>query len=819
MGNLLVATAGDLQRELSSGKLASTDLVNACLDQIEKHDGYLRAMISVAPRASLVEQAQRLDDERKTNKIRGKLHGIPILIKDNIATLPELQMDTTSGSFALVGSKPKRNAAIITQLLDAGVIIVGSAIGVSAGYAPISIGTETEGSMIIPAGRAALYTIKPTIPIIPQEGLVPISSLCDSAGPMAKSVEDLANLMDVLVDPLKTSVPPGGYLSAVTAVWEGLKIGALDPEIWVYPEFRRKQEPAAEIQMKSETLEVYDKLSKLATSFHANVSLISESALEVEGDHCLPQLLAYGFKTEFEAYLNQVEDCKIHSLEELIQFNKDETETELPSRNPRQDLLESASSLQIDPQRYRLLLGHARLIGRDRGIDETFKKYDINVLVGPAESPLTVFAAATGYPIASLPLGYLDFNGRPHALAAIAAEHQEATLIQLQSAWEATFPARRPPPLSTQDYSWIDRTCQMYIHTALRLAKSFQEYSKDRPPIQTRPELGELLKNAVWYLYECGQLDDALELLEIAYETVPDKQSALYNDLKPCRDFNEKSLQIREAVLAPDDLDLVSSYHNLGGIASAQDRYDEALELLTKTEEIRVKAGAETVVSLGLTHMIVGRVHFLRKQYSAASERYDMAENTIESSPGPMSQLMAHLIYAFGNLEYAQDNITAAKELYETGHKRSHDLDPTHILTATFDYKFGVVEAQLQNYAKAMHRLQDALAVVERHQAKGDIARIFRRQAIVIRENPSSTPAQMKEADKLMEKAERIRARLSGWVVQDPSLPEDLVYDDLVCGYFRQGNASAVSSLMHREGVERGRVSFVALWKGDWADS
>ena len=77
----------------------------------------------------------------------------------------------------------------------------------------------------------------------------------------------------------------------------------------------------------------------------------------------------------------------------------------------------------------------------------------------------------------------------------------------------------------------------------------------------------------------------------------------------------------------------------------------------------------------------------------------------------------------------------------------------------------------------------------------------------------------MKEADKLMEKAERIRARLSGWVVQDPSLPEDLVYDDLVCGYFRQGNASAVSSLMHREGVERGRVSFVALWKGDWADS
>lgn len=115
--------------------------------------------------------------------------------------------------------------------------------------------------------------------------------------------------------------------------------------------------------------------------------------------------------------------------------------------NPRQDILERASSLEDDPDRYRVLLEHARSIGRDRGIDETFKKYDINVLVGPAEGSLTKFAAAAGYPIATLPLGYLDFNGRPHALAAIAAAHQEPILIQLQSAWEGSFPARKPPLL------------------------------------------------------------------------------------------------------------------------------------------------------------------------------------------------------------------------------------------------------------------------------------------------------------------------------------------------------------------------------------
>ena len=132
--DLLAATAGDLQRDLSSGSLTSVKLVNACLDQIEQHDNYLHAVISKPPRAHLVEQAQKLDVERKTKGIRSKLHGIPILIKvlpslflckhlpdtyvqDNIATLPESHMDTTAGSFALAGSKPKKNADIIERVI------------------------------------------------------------------------------------------------------------------------------------------------------------------------------------------------------------------------------------------------------------------------------------------------------------------------------------------------------------------------------------------------------------------------------------------------------------------------------------------------------------------------------------------------------------------------------------------------------------------------------------------------------------------------------------------------------------------------------
>ena len=159
-------------------------------------------------------------------------------------------------------------------------------------------------------------------------------------------------------------------------------------------------------------------------------------------------------------------------------------------------------------------------------------------------------------------------------------------------------------------------------------------------------------------MYECGRLDDALELLDIAYQTVPNKESALYahlcnsaavvyfeqNNLNPCRRANEESLRIRKAVLAPDDLDLVNSYHNLGNLASAQGRYEEAMELLAQTERVRVAAGQEAVISLGLTHMMTGRVFSLQGKYSEALDKYDMAAEIFKLSLGPSSQLLAEYV-------------------------------------------------------------------------------------------------------------------------------------------------------------------------------
>jgi amidase len=307
----LTATASDLQAQLTSGKYTSVQLVELYLNQIAQDNGYLHAVIATAPKDDILRQAEKLDEERKSGKIRSSLHGIPILVKDNVATHPNLGMDTTAGSFALVGSKPKKHAPIVDRLLDAGLLIIGkanlsemsyykgdkilcgwsavggqcqpaymtggiqeddsfaghcnpggssagSAVAVSAGLAPLSIGTETQGSLIMPGGRAALYTIKPTIGLVSAEGIVPVSALCDSAGPMTKSVLDEANLLDVIVDPSKTKVPKGGYASVMTDSWADIRVGVLDPTKWKFPDEAVKPHEGATKQMVRLILDTFE---------------------------------------------------------------------------------------------------------------------------------------------------------------------------------------------------------------------------------------------------------------------------------------------------------------------------------------------------------------------------------------------------------------------------------------------------------------------------------------------------------------------------------------------------------------------------------
>ena len=130
-------------------------------------------------------------------------------------------------------------------------------MGVAAGFAPVSIGTETIGSLLMPADRAALYTIKPTLGLISQRGIVPISNLCDSAGPMAKSSRDVGQLLDVLMDHNKTIIPEGGYLSVMSGLWGNIRVGVLEPEAWYHSEQIVKPGKSATEQMVSVNRNAY----------------------------------------------------------------------------------------------------------------------------------------------------------------------------------------------------------------------------------------------------------------------------------------------------------------------------------------------------------------------------------------------------------------------------------------------------------------------------------------------------------------------------------------------------------------------------------
>ncbi|KAF1954823.1 amidase family protein [Byssothecium circinans] len=494
------ATAADLQAHLAAGRTTTSALVDLYSNRIAKDNDYLRAVISTTPRQILDAEAKRLDDERESGKVRSALHGIPILLKDNIATHPNFGLDTTGGSLAFAGSRPHRHAEVAQRLIDAGALILGKAslselnfyrsegipcawcavsgqgqsayvrggfrdddtfgghsnpggsssgpaISVSAGFAPVSIGAETIGSLIMPADRAALYTLKPTVGLVSQAGLIPVSPLCDSAGPMTKTTRDLADLLDVLIDPSKTKIPEGGYASAATGKWDSIRIGVLNPEDWLHGEQTIKPVKIATEQLVREVRAAYEKLAGRVEV--KEVSLISWAEAAQNGDKVIDKCFDSDYAKVLQEYLDTIDNSKVKSLDELIQWNKDHSDVELPPRYDNQNGLIRAQKSNISKEEYDEILSHSRRSGRENGIDKTLKENGVDVILGPGDGPLFYIAGIAGYPIASLPLSYLDFNGRPFGLVALATAHQESLLVQVQSAWEATFPKRQPPALFT----------------------------------------------------------------------------------------------------------------------------------------------------------------------------------------------------------------------------------------------------------------------------------------------------------------------------------------------------------------------------------
>ncbi|KAF2117053.1 amidase signature domain-containing protein [Lophiotrema nucula] len=436
--NPLTIEARDRLKLLQNGSLRSVDLVETYVKQIQRHDGYLHAMISTLPKEKLLRTAQTLDEERAAEKIRSPLHGLLIILKvslsGNIATHPSLGLKTTAGSLALDQSVVKKNAGVVATWMvccgqtqsayttgdvdpDDGKdghsaslksfrIILRPAVAVSAGFAPFSIATETDGSLIVPAARAALYGMKPTIGLVPQIGIVPVSHNMDAAD-------------------RETRESQGSYTTAVTESWEGIGVATLDPEVWNFPAQFLRPVHEATVQTNKETGEAYQKLEEVTKPYAHHVDIIDLDLFKLDGRNSKTIVLNDDLANDINEYLEGLEVSPVRTLAELIKFNKQNADSELSPR----DLHTNTSS-----EDYERHLAHFRDVAKNQALDRIFAKYNVNVIIAPADSKFTCFASGSGYPVASLPLSYLDYNGRLFRLAAIAAAHEERSLIQAMSA-------------------------------------------------------------------------------------------------------------------------------------------------------------------------------------------------------------------------------------------------------------------------------------------------------------------------------------------------------------------------------------------------
>ncbi|KAH9934096.1 amidase signature enzyme [Amylocystis lapponica] len=491
--DLYEASIAELQDGLGKGHFTSVDLVNAYLARIEEVNfkgPELRAVIETNP--SALKQAKDLDSERKTSGARGPLHGIPILIKDNIATEHSEGMNTTAGSYALLGSVVPRDATVAAKLRAAGAIILGkttlsewanyrgkvpsgfcgrngqstspyvplgnpsgsssgSGIATAVGLAAGSLGTETDGSIVSPSNNCNLVGMKPTVGLTSRAGVIPISSHQDSIGPMCRSVADAAVVLAAIVgrDPLdeytlaQPAVVPD-YIQALKP--DGLKGVRLGVPRNVFA-----QGDETIVAAFNATLDVIRGLGATVVDPADIPGWKADS--DREDEHVV---LRGDFKVDVEKYISGLVEVPtgVKNLADLIDFNTQHAEQELvePYWNDQSIFIEAQAGSQN--QEYHDALAADYELGRG-GIDGVLKAHNLDALVMPTEHASTPPAIAA-YPIITVPLGFLPAEtlldeakptrskgpNKPFGISFFGTAYTEFQLLQYAYAYEQATHAR-----------------------------------------------------------------------------------------------------------------------------------------------------------------------------------------------------------------------------------------------------------------------------------------------------------------------------------------------------------------------------------------
>jgi amidase len=462
------------------------------IDALDRGGPTLRSVLELNPEAEA--SAEALDEERGAGKARGPLHGIPVLLKDNIDTAD--RMTTTAGSLALEGSIPARDATVAERLRQAGAVLLGktnmsewanfrsshsssgwssrggqclnpyaldrsacgsssgSAVAVAANLAAAALGTETDGSVVCPASAVGLVGIKTTLGLLSRAGVVPIAHSQDTVGPIARTVADAALLLGALTggdprDPV-TSESAGRFRRDYTASLdpEGLRGARIGVARAVYFGYHAGADAVVE-----EALETLRRLGAVLV----DPADIPTARAMASGSEEL-EILEYEFKADLDAYLAALgPGARVHSLAEVIAFNEQNADRVMPWFGQDLMVASQAKGPLTDPA-YRKALATSRRLSRARGLDAALSRHRLDALVAPTGAPAfkidllngdhflggsSTPAAMAGYPAVTVPAGQV--RGLPVGLTFMGPAYAEPTLIRLAYAFEQATRARVQP--------------------------------------------------------------------------------------------------------------------------------------------------------------------------------------------------------------------------------------------------------------------------------------------------------------------------------------------------------------------------------------
>ena len=481
-------TVAELQAAMGSGEVTSKQLVEIYLKRIKEIDPKIKSVIEVNPDALKI--AEEADNERKSGKLRGPMHGIPVVIKDNIDTADKMR--TTAGSLALVDSpKPKEDAYVVKRIREAGAVLIGktnlsewanfrsensssgwsgvggqtrnpyildrspcgsssgSGAAIAANLATVAIGTETDGSVVCPASVNGIVGIKPTLGLVSRSGIIPIAHSQDTAGPMARTVADAAAFLTAMVghDPSD-------------AITSEAKTRTVD-----YTEFLDND--ALKGARLGVVRQYFGRNSKLDDLMNANLKKIEElgaELIDVEFKHFRKfgddefEVLLYEFKADLNKYL-KARGGRHNSLKRLIEFNEHHADESMPYF--AQEIFEKAEEKgPLTDKAYKLALMRSKFMTQDEGIDQLADKHKLDAFVAPSNAQAWLIdlmqgdnprgyvgsssiPAVSGYPNITVPSGFM-FK-MPIGMSFFGKAFTEPKLIAIAYAWEQASKARRKP--------------------------------------------------------------------------------------------------------------------------------------------------------------------------------------------------------------------------------------------------------------------------------------------------------------------------------------------------------------------------------------